>query len=761
MDFQGFTDERHLRLVQEHYDLVVVGGGLTGVCCAITAAREGIKVALLQDRPVLGGNASSEVRLWALGATSHMGNNNRWSREGGVINEILVENVYRNKEGNPVVFDMLLIDKVLAEKNITLLLNTVVYDITKHSSHIDKIWAYNPSCETKYEISGKIFADCSGDGIVSYLSGVSFRMGAEDKAEFGEKFAPDKSQYGELMGHSIFFYMKDTGSPVVFTAPDFALRDVEAYISKLQNKEYFNINHHGCKYWWIEYGGRLDTIHDTEMIKYELWKVVYGIWDYIKNSGKFPEMANYTLEWVGLIPGKRESRRFKGLYTLTQQDVILQNRHYDAVAYGGWAIDLHPADGVYASGRACNQWHSKGIYQIPFRCFVGDEIDNLMFGGRIASVTHVANGSTRVMCTSAHGGQAIGMAAALCIQNNELPVAYTGRDKIRLLQKALIETGQFIPGVLVEDDMDLLNRCEISVSSELQLKELLPDGKFLRLDSSVAQLLPVKGKMPAMLFLLEIDEETTLSVELRKSSRNGNYTPDVLMETHEFSLKKGTQIIEVPFISTLDETEYVFVCLMRNPLVKVAESSQLITGVTTVYNQVNIAVSNYGKQEAPEGIGVESFEFWCPKRYPEEKNLAFTLSESLKMFGRENLTNKYFRPYKGTNAWVAGIDDANPVLTLRFDKKYDISSVRMFFDVDYDQAMESVQYGHPESIMPQCVRKIAIRDMDGNERFSTACNHLGCVYVEWNEPWATDKIEIELSRPSDMVPASMFGLVIR
>ena len=113
MEYQGFTEKRRLKVVQENYDLVVVGGGLTGVCCAITAARTGIKVVLLQDRPVLGGNASSEVRLWALGATSHMGNNNRWAREGGVINEILTENIYRNKEGNPVLFDMVLIDTVV------------------------------------------------------------------------------------------------------------------------------------------------------------------------------------------------------------------------------------------------------------------------------------------------------------------------------------------------------------------------------------------------------------------------------------------------------------------------------------------------------------------------------------------------------------------------------------------------------------------------------------------------------------------------
>lgn len=278
MNSQGFVASRAIRRLKIESDIVVVGGGLTGVCCALSAARKGSKVVLVQDRPVLGGNASSEVRLWALGATSHMGNNNRWSREGGIINEIMTENVYRNKEGNPVVFDTVLLDLVLAESNITLLLNTIVYKVKKSADDlIDHVVAYNPINETRYLINGQFYADCSGDGIVGYLSGAPFRMGSEDKNVYGERFSPDKETYGELLGHTILFYMKDTGRPIKYIAPEFALKDVEKHISKIQNTEYFSIHHHGCKYWWIEYGGRLDTIHDSEHIKHELWKVVYGI----------------------------------------------------------------------------------------------------------------------------------------------------------------------------------------------------------------------------------------------------------------------------------------------------------------------------------------------------------------------------------------------------------------------------------------------------------------------------------------------------
>src|SRR5690606_8148977 len=177
----------------------------------------------------------------------------------------------------------------------------------------------------------------------------------------------------------------------------------------------------GCKLWWIEWGGRLDTVHDSEKIKWELWRVVYGVWDYIKNSGKFPEAANLTLEWVGHIPGKRESRRFEGPFMLTQKDVVHRPRHADAVAYGGWSIDLHPADGVFAEIAGSHHLHSKGPYQIPFRCYYSRNVKNLFLAGRIISSSHVAFGSTRVMATCALGGQAVAHAVALCREFSCLP----------------------------------------------------------------------------------------------------------------------------------------------------------------------------------------------------------------------------------------------------------------------------------------------------------------------------------------------------
>ncbi|MBD5233750.1 MAG: FAD-dependent oxidoreductase [Bacteroidales bacterium] len=764
MNSQGFVSARAIHRISLEADIVVAGGGLTGVCCALTAARRGSRVILVQDRPVLGGNASSEVRLWALGATSHMGNNNRWSREGGAINEIMTENVYRNKEGNPVIFDTVVLDIVRREPNITLLLDTVVYEVVKSElDTVESLVAYNPINETRYDIKGRFFADCTGDGLVSYLAGVPFRMGSEDKEVYSEGFAPDKEKYGELMGHTILFYMKDTGKPVEYYAPHFALQDVEKHISKIRNDEYFSIHHHGCKYWWIEYGGRLNTIHDSEEIKEELQKVVYGIWNYIKNSGKFPEMATYTLEWVGTIPGKRESRRMEGLYTLNQRDIIEQRTHADAVSYGGWAIDLHPSNGVYADGRACNQWHSKGVYQIPYRCYLGSNIKNLMFGGRIMSSSHVANGSTRVMCTSASGGQAIGMALALCAEKDLNPADLLAPEKMSELQRELVEAGQYIPFLNVDDSSDnLLNSAKVEVSGTALFNGYTHNGSWRRLACSTAALFPVQGAMPEITLKVRADQPTDLKVELRTSSRLAGFTPDTTIDNTTIVLNAGEQDVKVAFNAEFPESTYVFVCFMANEDVQLPESDMLITGTTTVLNQINLAVSNLGRQDPPPEIEIDSFEFWCPLRRPESKNIAFVVNPALPIFSTANMANALCRPASGsTNAWAAPVEQESPEITLSWENPVKVSDVTLFFDTDYDQAMETVQMGHYDNVMPYCVRRWSLADESGKTVASCSDNHQALNKIVLSEPVETRTLRLKLERPADDIPAALFHIIVK
>ncbi|MBV6653695.1 MAG: FAD-dependent oxidoreductase [Mameliella sp.] len=465
---EGFSaSKRNEKVVTLATSLTVVGGGLAGVCAAVTAARQGVKVVLVQDRPVLGGNASSEVRLWILGATSHMGNNNRWAREGGLIDEILIENLYRNRESNSLIFDTILLEKVKTEENITLLLNTAMYDLEKASDNrIAAVKAFCSQNSTHYVIKSPFFCDASGDGILAFQAGAAFRMGAESMNEFGEKFAPDVEDYGELLGHSMYFFSKRAEAPVKYVPPAYALKD----ITQIPRYKSLSSTDMGPRLWWLEYGGRTDTIHETENIKWELWKVIYGVWDHIKNSGEFEDVADLTLEWVATIPGKRESRRFEGHYMLTQQDVIEQRRHDDAVAFGGWSVDLHPSDGIYSDKPGCNQWHSKGIYGIPYRCYVARDIENLWLAGRIISASHVAFGSSRVMATCAHGGQAVGMAAALCFEKQKEPAQLTEPLLMKELQQRLSIEGQGIPDIAIDGKGNLASSANIPPLKHLYLE---------------------------------------------------------------------------------------------------------------------------------------------------------------------------------------------------------------------------------------------------------------------------------------------------
>ena len=585
-------------------------------------------------------------------------------------------------------------------------------------------------------------------------------MGAEEKEEYGEGFAPDKREYGELLGHSILFYMKDTGRPVKYTAPDFAIKDAERHIPKLQNPNYFNPAQHGCKYWWLEYGGRLDTVTDTERIKFELWRVVYGVWDYIKNSGKFPQAENLTLEWAGLFPGKRESRRFTGLYTITQQDIIEQHTHYDAVAYGGWSIDLHPSDGVFSPRNGCNQWHSKGVYQIPYRCYVTPDLDNLFIGGRIMSSSHVANGSTRVMCTAALGGQAIGMATALCLEEKCKPADYAAPDKIVRLQSELVKLGQFIPGLDISDGKNLLDKASLRVSSELHLNELPHDGTWFRLEYPAAQLLPVSGRMPRIEIVAEADDATELRVELRSSLRRENYTPDRTDAVEVVRLVQGENRIALDFGIEYDMPRYVFVCFMANDKVRLPQSGRFVTGLTSVFNHINPAVSNFGRQTPPEGIGVEAFEFWCPKRRPEGKNFALRFTPALAAFGAEQLRNYYFRPYLAPNGWAADIGDTAPELEIAWEEPRTFSQIRLFFDTDADHAMENVQMGHYDSVMPCCIRGYILSDDTGRELAHTESNHQTVNTLTFPEPVTARGLRLRLMRPEGDVCPALMGIII-
>jgi len=786
------TDHRTLHSQTVEADLVVVGGGLAGVCCSLTAAREGLRVVLIHDRPVLGGNASSEVRLWVLGATSHMGNNNRWAREGGAIDELLVENMHRNPEGNPLIFDTILLEKVAEEPNITLLLNTAVFEVRKSTpDSIDAVRGFCSQSSTMFSARAPLFCDASGDGIVGFLAGAAFRIGAEARDEFGEGMAPQQP-HTRLLGHSIYFYTKDTGRPVQFTAPHFALSDITA----IPRWRSFNAKEHGCQLWWIEFGGLLDTVHASEAIKWELWKVVYGVWNHIKNSGRFPEAENLTLEWVGTIPGKRESRRFEGDYMLRQHDIVEQRRHEDAVSFGGWAIDLHPAEGVYSAESPCTQWHSKGLYQIPFRCLYSRNIRNLFLAGRIISASHVAFGSTRVMATCGHNAQAVGMAAAFCSRDHRQPKELAAAGQIPELQRRLLRSGQHIPLLTTGDADDLASSATVRCSSSLHLEELAAGSGLQRLAQAAAMLLPVSaGRVPVFHLWAESDQPIELTAELRGCSRAGTFTPDELLAEQTISLRAqkvgnrspsaatevssktvdgGVQTIAPPapaaddrpslqritvdFGVTIDRARYLMLCFPEQPHVSLAVSDQRVTGVLALSQRGHHAVSKGSVQTPPQGSGIDTFPFWLPIRRPAGKNLAVHIDPPLKGFGPANLTRGPDRPEDGPNAWVADPGDEIPWAELAWQQSQTVRRVRVSFDTDFDHPMESVLMHHPERTMPFCVEAARLLDESGRVLAELTDNYQTHWDIRFDQPVVTRRLRLEVAQPGSGCPAAVFRI---
>ncbi|TKG94259.1 FAD-dependent oxidoreductase [Puteibacter caeruleilacunae] len=755
-----FESKRTTKIVEINTDLVVAGGGLSGVCAAIVAARQGRKVVLIQDRPVLGGNASSEVRLWALGTTSHMGNNNRWSREGGVINEILLENLKRNKEGNAIIFDTVLLEKVLEEENITLLLNTALYELEKESDRkIKSIVAFCSQNSTTYKVHAPFYCDASGDGIMGFLAGASFRMGAEDAEEFDEGFAPNVEDYGELLGHSIYFSTKDVGKPVKYTPPSYAIKNA-AELPRIKN---YKFGDQGCRLWWVEHGGRLDTIHQSEDIKLELWKVIYGIWDYVKNSGNFPEAENLTLEWVGTVPGKRESRRFNGDFMLSQRDIVEQRDHYDRVLCGGWAMDLHPGDGVYSKHSSCSQWHSKGVYSIPYRCLYSKDLDNLFIAGRIISATHVAYGSSRIMLTCAMTGQVAGMATDICLKNGYTTRQLSEEKNIRELQVALNKKGQSIPRLDWHDEKDLIHKATVEASSELSLSAFNPGNEWQSLNFSTAQLLPLKqGVNYEFKMKVRSKETTNLEVQLKCSSSSKHFTPEVIWQKEIYKLEGGEQEVVFKMDKPLDRDQYAYVAYMQNEDVDILLSEERITGIMTVQNKINRAVSNYGKQEPPQGIGIDAFEFWTPERRPGGKNLAMNIMPAIEAFGVCNVSNEEVRPLStgDVNGWVAKMEDEQPTITISWNEDQQISRLQLSFDPDYDHSMECNHMEHPESEVPFVVNDYQVFDGDGKEIYLKQGNFQAINEIAFNEVVKTKQIRIVFNKKITTVPVALFKVAV-
>ena len=360
-------------------DICVIGGGMAGMIAAISAARHGARVVLMHDRPVLGGNASSEIRMWIRGAAG------RENRETGILQELELENIYRNPTMNYSLWDSVLLQAVMAEKNITLLLNCSCLDCQTAGNRITSVTGWQLNTYAFHTVEAQIFLDCSGDSILAPLCGAAYRVGREGQNDLGESEAPAQADR-KTMGNSCLIEARQTDHPCPFTAPEWA--NVYPDDASMMDKNHDFIGT-GVNFWWIELGGEQDTIADTQTLNMELLKIAFGVWDHIKNRGDHGA-DNWELEWVGFLPGKRESRRYEGDYMLTQQDLSTGRPFPDVVAYGGWTMDNHLPAGFYAPGYSSHHLPVNAPYPIPYRCLYSRNIDNLMFAGRNISASHLA-----------------------------------------------------------------------------------------------------------------------------------------------------------------------------------------------------------------------------------------------------------------------------------------------------------------------------------------------------------------------------------
>jgi hypothetical protein len=663
-------------------DIAVVGGGLAGTFAAMAAARNGSTVVLIQERPVLGGNSSSEIRVHPVGASSH--GYHRDARETGLMEELFLEvrsRSYGLKQFNGQhypMWDVVLGEKAEAEPNLTLLLNTRVVgvdtvpaEVEGYESRIAGLVAAQQSTELVVRITPKLVIDATGDGFVAMQAGASFRYGREARSEFDERWAPEEPD-DVVLGSTIMFAARDVGRPVPFVPP--------AWAHSFPDEESLPFRPHEAidsGYWWLEWGGRLNTIADNEAIRKELHAAVFGVWDHIKNHCTVPGVreraANMALDWIGHIPGKRESRRFEGDHILSERDITkgLENVPHDVVAFGGWAIDLHAPDGVYSPDRPCTQPPLPDLYGIPLRSLYSRTVANLYLAGRDISQTHVAHGSTRVMKTCAVIGEAAGTAAAVSAREGITPRQLAHSEScLWTVQQQLLRQGAYLPLQRNRDSRDLAQRADAvataSSAASLELGaafgweapgmstaesaglaaalEQYPEGLALPLDRARAQAVVVSGDHLDRL-TLPFRNDGQASASVRVHLRQARHLRDFGGQA-EAAGDLGSWLVPVdPGLHEVSIPIDTVAVTAGLPVVIVAEPA---TGV----NWARVWQEPPGTQAASWD---DDLGFW---RW-EHGTLGFALAPVSTPFGPEQALSGVTRPEQTTNLWIS--DPAAPL----------------------------------------------------------------------------------------------------
>lgn len=615
------------------YDVAVIGAGPSGVSAALRCARQGLQTALCTDRPVLGGNSSSEIRVWTRGST---GAGNLFAEEMGTLGELKLKNLAANPTGNVYGWDDILLDAALAQPRLTLHLNLPITRVEKDGHRrITCVSGVQMGSGEAVRLQARMYIDCTGDGQVAYLAGVPFRMGREGRGVYGESMAGETGD-SALLGSSILMQSKRENRPVPYRAPAYAysLAEVEKLIERGGRIVTPDMQASDC--WWFEFGGCLDTVKDNQRITLELRRIVLGIWNYIKNSGRF-QAENLALEWMGTLPGKRESRRFTGAHTLIQQEIETNAFEGRSVAYGGWYMDAHPSQGIFSQEEHCTQLAVK-CYGIPLSCFYHADFPNLMFAGRAASTSHQAFTSYRIMNTCALTGDACGVAAGLCLGQGLTPAELLAGGEEALARQMAREDVIFDTP---PQGLDMACATVTADSEHPHTGAMLPGRLPLR--EQVYVCIPASGV--AVRLRLQSDRACQVAYQLCSQAQPSRLAEEKVLAQGQWLLTPGVNEVE----AELPQGEgFTMVWLADTPGVSLCQGESLCGAAA-------------GTRE-----GAEVVSPWL--QWPG-------------CYEAANLLGGYTRPYRGANGWMARGPQAKA--EIRWESPVTLSALRLYLDPDF------------------------------------------------------------------------------
>lgn len=690
--------EMERSMKKKYFDVTVVGGGISGICAAVTAARKGLSVLLINDRSVLGGNASSEIGITISGSSHHGLNPSIYAKEGGLIEEIRLRMAKYAMGGGYdkyALLDAVFFDLIYENENITLFLNTSVYSCKVIKHKIARCYARHNISNEVFNIESKIFIDASGNGILAFEAGCNYKMGREGKDEYGEFWAPDKADK-YTMGNTFYFETYDCGHAVSYTPPKFAYKvDTMEFIKDINNPQNFRSISVKGAHWSFEYGGQVDVIYQSEEIDLELRKLIFGIWDYIKNSGKYPESKNYVLKRIYAKSGARESRRFIGDYILTENDIENKINFEDAVCIGGWPMDIHAPLGIYDTSPATKFVPVTGIYNIPMRSLYSKDIDNLMLAGRDISASHIALGSTRVMATCGAMGQAVGTAAKYCIEQKLTPREVT-KIYSNELQRTLVNDDQTIIGI---HDLDpLIQNFTASATSEKKFENInCMDSMELARDYGLAFMLETKHLESVKIKIINKSDKTQrLKYKILAGNHKETFIPEEVIKICEAVIPANyDDWFKFEVNADRGKDGKLYLIFTKNEELSLGIANEGLIGAITLrmYPPEKCDECNHDSVPLNENIGYK----YLDHRYDRNRNILFKdMIPEQRLYSPAMVLTPYTRPYGMPNLWI-GEGEFPQTLTLTTKKPVDANKIAIIFDTNLEN--DSVQN------MPECLVK--------------------------------------------------------